>query len=40
MLVLAGLLSGCIVVPVDPYYGHGWGHHHFDRDDYGYRHYR
>ncbi|QWV92116.1 hypothetical protein KP004_12890 [Geomonas oryzisoli] len=33
LAVLPALLSACIVVPVDGYYGH---HHGYYYDDYGY----
>ncbi|MBU5614716.1 hypothetical protein [Geomonas azotofigens] len=42
-VVLSSLLPGCIIVPVDGYYGHHHGYYyddydrHYDRGPYGWR---
>ena len=35
------LATGCAIVPLDQYYGHGYGYsHHYDRDRYDDRYHR
>ena len=35
-LIAASILSGCVIVPVDGWYGGGWRHHRYEQP-YGYR---